>query len=56
MNFRQLSNSIRPEFGNMYEELIESVRDAYNRGQNVADWQRDFKKEQAELLNAYDED
>lgn len=41
-------------FGEMYEELIAQVREDYDNGRHVFDWNCDFKKEQAELLALYD--
>lgn len=42
------------KFGKMYTELIEHVRDSYNKGEHIFDWERDFTKEQEEVLNTYD--
>lgn len=43
-----------PKFGTMFTELIGHVRDSYNKGEHIFDWERDFTKEQKDLLSIFD--
>ena len=41
-------------FCEMFDDLIEHIRNDYNRGEHVFDWNRDFSTDQRELLELYD--
>lgn len=52
--FLRNHSDVAGKFGKMYVELIEQVRYEYENGKHIFDWQRDFTKEQRELLWLYD--
>ena len=41
------------EFASMLDEIMQQIHMAYIRGAYIADWNRDFKAEQAEVLSLY---
>lgn len=52
--FLDTFSNLCPEFTKLFNDTFEMIRDAYENGCHISDWERNFKEEQEELLKLYD--